>query len=228
VTVTTPAPVAVALDAPDLETAARWAELVTPHVSTVKVGLELYLRYGPDVVATVRGASRVSVFLDLKLHDIPTTVHRAARVIGAFGADYLTLHAQGGVPMLRAGVGGLAEGAERAGLAPATALAVTILTSDGDAPEHILPKRVGAAVESGCGGIVCAATDVRDAALFAPRLTIVVPGIRPEGVAHHDQARAATPREALDAGADLLVIGRAVTEASDPCAAAENLVSSIA
>ncbi len=158
------------------------------------------------------------MFLDLKMHDIPTTVHRAARVVGAFGVDYLTLHAQGGVAMLRAGVEGLAEGAERRrSPATPTALAVTILTSDDGAPEHILPKRVGAAVESGCGGIVCAASDVRDAALFAPRLTIVVPGIRPEGVAHHDQARAATPREALDAGADLLVIGRAVTEASDPC-----------
>src|SRR6266566_670794 len=78
-TVSKPAPVAVALDAPDLETAARWAALVTPHVSTVKVGLELYLRYGPEVVATVRGASRVSVFLDLKLHDIPVTVAGAAR-----------------------------------------------------------------------------------------------------------------------------------------------------
>ena len=77
--VSKPAPVAVALDAPDLETAARWAALVTPHVSTVKVGLELYLRYGPEVVATVRGASRVSVFLDLKLHDIPTTVAAAVR-----------------------------------------------------------------------------------------------------------------------------------------------------
>jgi len=130
--------------------------------------------------------------------------------------------------MLRAGVEGLAEGAERAGLVPPTALAVTILTSDDSAPEHILPKRVGAAVESGCGGIVCAAADVRDAALFAPRLTIVVPGIRPEGAAQHDQARAATPRQALDAGADLLVIGRAVTEASDPAEAAANLVSSIA
>ena len=76
-----PAPVAVALDAPDLETAARWAELVTPHVTTIKVGLELYLRYGPQVVATVRGASRVSVFLDLKLHDIPATVAGAARAV---------------------------------------------------------------------------------------------------------------------------------------------------
>src|ERR1039457_4212369 len=76
-----PAPVAVALDAPDAETAARWAALVTPHVSTVKVGLELYLRYGPQVVATVRGASGVSVFLDLKLHDIPATVAGAARAV---------------------------------------------------------------------------------------------------------------------------------------------------
>ena len=88
-----PAPVAVALDAPDLETAARWAALVTPHVSTVKVGLELYLRYGPQVVATVRGASRVSVFLDLKLHDIPATVAGAARAVARLRPDVLTVHA---------------------------------------------------------------------------------------------------------------------------------------
>ena len=129
--------------------------------------------------------------------------------------------------MLRAGVDGLVEGAERAGLQPPTALAVTILTSDDDAPEHILPKRVGAAVESGCGGIVCAAGDVRDAALYAPRLTIVVPGTRPEGAPHHDQARVATPRAALEAGADLLVVGRAVTESSDPSRAAEALIASL-
>ena len=76
-----PAPIAVALDAPDLETAARWAGLVTPHVSTVKIGLEMYLRYGPGVVASIRGASGVSVFLDLKLHDIPATVAGAARAV---------------------------------------------------------------------------------------------------------------------------------------------------
>ena len=89
-----PAPVAVALDAPDLETAAQWAALVTPHVSTVKVGLELYLRYGPQVVATVRGASRVSVFLDLKLHDIPATVAGAARAVARLRPDVLTVHAE--------------------------------------------------------------------------------------------------------------------------------------
>ena len=95
-----PAPVAVALDAPDLETAARWAALVTPHVSTVKVGLELYLRYGPEVVATVRGASRVSVFLDLKLHDIPATVAGAARAVARLRPDVLTVHAAGGADVI--------------------------------------------------------------------------------------------------------------------------------
>ncbi|MFY9928154.1 MAG: orotidine 5'-phosphate decarboxylase / HUMPS family protein, partial [Streptosporangiaceae bacterium] len=97
-----PAPVAVALDAPDLETAARWAALVTPHVSTVKVGLELYLRYGPEVVATVRGGGRVSVFLDLKLHDIPATVAGAARAVARLRPDVLTVHAAGGTDVIRA------------------------------------------------------------------------------------------------------------------------------
>ena len=117
---TKPAPVAVALDAPDLETAARWAAHVTPHVSTVKVGLELYLRYGPEVVATVRGASRVSVFLDLKLHDIPATVAGAARAVARLRPDVLTVHAVGGADVVRAAVEA----------SPGTLVAaVTVLTS---------------------------------------------------------------------------------------------------
>ncbi len=218
---------ALALDVDDLVEAIRLGRLLRPWFGTAKVGLELFSAAGPEAIGAFADLG-YRVFLDLKLHDIPTTVHRAARVLGALGVDYLTLHAQGGVAMLRAGVDGLVEGAERAGLQPPTALAVTILTSDDDAPEHILPKRVGAAVESGCGGIVCAAGDVRDAALFAPRLTIVVPGTRPDGAPHHDQARVATPRQALEAGADLLVVGRAVTESSDPSRAAEALIASLA
>ena len=115
-----PAPVAVALDAPDLETAARWAGLVTPHVSTVKIGLELYLRYGPDVVATIRGASGVRVFLDLKLHDIPATVAGAARTVARLRPEVLTVHASGGPDVIRAATEA----------APATKIAaVTLLTS---------------------------------------------------------------------------------------------------
>ncbi|MEU8380792.1 orotidine 5'-phosphate decarboxylase / HUMPS family protein, partial [Streptosporangium sp. NPDC048865] len=116
----TPAPIAVALDAPDLETAAHWASLVTPHVTTVKVGLELYLRYGPDVIASVRGASGVRVFLDLKLHDIPNTVAGAARAVARLKPAILTVHATGGPAMIRAAVEAM----------PHTQIAaVTLLTS---------------------------------------------------------------------------------------------------
>jgi orotidine-5'-phosphate decarboxylase len=130
--------------------------------------------------------------------------------------------------MLRAGVEGLAEGAANAGLPAPMALAVTVLTSDDTAPSHIVPKRVLLAVEAGCGGIVCAARDVREARHYAPRLRVVVPGIRPVGAPAHDQALAGTPREAIEAGADLLVIGRAVTQAPDPAAAASDLAASLA
>ena len=117
------APVAVALDAPDLESAARWAGFVTPHVSTVKIGLELYLRYGPDVVASIRGASGVQVFLDLKLHDIPATVAGAARAVSRLRPEFLTVHAASGPSVIRAAV-------EQA---PATCVAaVTVLTSMND------------------------------------------------------------------------------------------------
>ncbi len=100
------APIAVALDAPDLETAARWAALVAPHVSTLKVGLELYLRYGPDVVASVRGASGVEIFLDLKLHDIPATVAGAARAVARLRPALLTVHAAAGAAAIRAAARG--------------------------------------------------------------------------------------------------------------------------
>jgi orotidine-5'-phosphate decarboxylase len=190
------------------------------------VGLELFSASGPDAVSAVADVG-YDVFLDLKLHDIPTTVRRAARVIGALGATYLTLHARSGPTMLRAGVEGLREGAEAAGLPEPVALAVTILTSDGDAPAHILGHRVAAAVEAGCGGLVLAAADVREAKQLAPRLRMVVPGIRMAAADAHDQARPATPRQAVDVGADLLVVGRTVTAAADPPAAAAALAASL-
>jgi orotidine-5'-phosphate decarboxylase len=217
---------ALVLDLDDLVEARRLAQSLRPWFGVAKVGLELFSASGPDGIETMVELG-YEVFADLKFHDIPTTVQRASRVVGSLGASYLTMHAFGGVDMLRAGVEGLAEGAERAGSAPPTALAVTVLTSDGDAPPHILPKRVATAVEAGCGGLVCAVADVAQARALAPGLTIVTPGIRPAGSPTHDQARAATPQEAFDAGADLLVIGRAVTHAPDPVAAAAALVESL-
>lgn len=217
---------ALALDVDDLVEATRMAKELAPYFGVAKVGLELYSAAGTDAVVTMTELG-YKVFLDLKLHDIPTTVRKAARVLGAVGASYLTLHAFGGASMLRGGVEGLRDGAAAAGLDPPTALAVTILTSDAGAPPHILGNRVRAAVEAGCGGVVCAAGDVREAKQLAPRLLAVVPGIRPAGVDGDDQARTSTPQAALDAGADLLVIGRAVTAADDRAAAAARILDSL-
>jgi orotidine-5'-phosphate decarboxylase len=217
---------AIALDVDDVVVARRLAREVQPWFGVAKVGLELYSAAGPGIVGHLIEMG-YQVFLDIKLHDIPTTVGKAARVLGSLGASYLTIHAMGGAAMLRAGVDGLAEGASRAGLPEPVSLAVTILTSDDGAPPHILGKRVQAAVEGGCRGLVCAASDIKEAKQLAPRLLAVVPGIRPAGMATHDQARAATPQSALEAGADLLVIGRAVTAAADHADAAAKLAASL-
>lgn len=220
------ASLAIALDLDDTVAALRMAREVQPFFSVAKVGLELFTAAGPDIVGGLLDLG-YEVFADLKFHDIPTTVGKAARVVGGLGASYLNFHAHGGAAMLRAGVEGFLAGAAEAGLPVPVPLAVTVLTSDGDAPPHILGKRVQAALEGGCKGVVCAASDVREVKQLGPRLVAVVPGIRPAGAATHDQARAATPRAALDAGADLLVIGRAVTHAEDPAAAASALVDDL-
>jgi orotidine-5'-phosphate decarboxylase len=217
---------ALALDVDDVVEAARLAKELQPWFGVAKVGGELFAASGPDAVTTII-ACGYRVFLDLKLHDIPTTVERTARVLGALGVSYLTMHASGGVPMLRAGVEGLSEGASRAGLEAPVSLAVTILTSDDGAPPHVFGKRVSAAVEARCGGIVCAATEAREAKQLAPNLVVVVPGIRMTGGDQHDQTRIGTPAAALDAGADLLVVGRAVTAAKDRSKAAAQLVESL-
>jgi orotidine-5'-phosphate decarboxylase len=218
---------ALALDTDDLVDALRLARDLEPWFGVAKVGLELFSATGPEVVTALceRGWK---VFLDLKLHDIPTTVGKAARVLGALGASYLTLHAHGGAHMLRAGVEGLTIGAEQAGLDVPAAVAVTVLTSDDSAPPHILGKRVAAALDGGCKGIVCAASDVKEAKQLAPRLIAVVPGIRLAGSETHDQARSSTPEAALTAGADLLVVGRTVTGAADRAAAAAAVAGAVA
>lgn len=216
----------LALDTDDLVVAMRLAAELRPFFSTAKVGLELYSAVGPDAIGGLVNLG-YDVFCDLKLHDIPTTVNKAATVIGALGARYLTVHTSGGVDMVRAGVEGFAEGASRAELAPPTLLGVTVLTSDADATDSVLRQRLGVAIEAGCGGVVCSAPDLSTVRAIGPRLFTLVPGIRPEGSDHDDQARVATPRAALDAGADLLVIGRPVTQAEDPVAAAATIVTGL-
>ncbi len=216
------AKLALALDVDDLVAAIRLGRQFKDYFGVAKIGLELYSAAGPEAIGAIADLG-YSIFLDVKLHDIPTTVGKSARVLGAFGVSYLTMHAHGGVDMLRAGVDGLSEGARNAGLPDPTALAITVLTSDGDAPAHIMPKRVMLAAEAGCGGLVCAVGDLEEAHHYAPRLTRVTPGIRLPGDNVDDQQRAASPGEAISAGSDLLVIGRSVTLADDPLAAVERI-----
>ncbi|MEV8637265.1 orotidine-5'-phosphate decarboxylase [Streptosporangium sp. NPDC051023] len=225
----TPAPIAVALDAPDLETAARWASMVTPHVSTVKVGLELYLRYGPEVIASVRGASGVQVFLDLKLHDIPNTVAGAARAVARLKPAILTVHATGGPAMIRAAVDAL----------PDTRIAaVTLLTSLSEAdlerigvsgsPGDAVRRLATLAVDAGAQALVCSPREVAAVrAEVGPDITLITPGVRPAGAETQDQARVATPERAFADGADLLVIGRPITGSADPGAAAAGIAAAL-
>ncbi len=217
---------ALALDVDDLVQANRLARDLKPWFGVAKIGLELYTAAGPDAIGAIVDQG-MDVFLDLKLHDIPTTVKKASKVAGALGVSYLTMHAHGGSTMMRAGAEGLAEGASNAGLAEPVALAITVLTSDDTAPDHIVPNRLRTAIEAGCGGIVCSAPDLKSIGEMAPRIMRVTPGIRAASGERHDQPKAVTPSEALDLGADLLVVGRAVTLAEDPAAAASALFAGL-
>lgn len=223
------APIAVALDAPDAETAARWARAVTPHVAVVKVGLELFCRTGPSIVESVRGASGTELFLDLKLHDIPNTVAGAARSVARLKPRYLTVHASGGADMVRAAV----EAAEGVTIA-----AVTVLTSMDDraldavglaGPSLDAVRRLAAlAVGAGAGALVCSPQEVAAVrAEVGEGVVLITPGVRPAGADVQDQARVATPEQALADGADLLVIGRPITGAADPGAAAAQLAAGL-
>ncbi len=223
---------AVALDTSERDEIVRLARLLAGRVGTVKLGLEAFTAHGPELVREVRGLG-VPVFLDLKLHDIPNTVERAARNAARLGAALLTVHASGGEAMLRAAVAGAAA-AER----PPLVLAVTVLTSlDDRALEELgIPGGAAARVRAwadtarraGCGGVVCSPHEAAALrAALGPGFLLVTPGIRPAGSASADQRRVATPRAALAAGADILVVGRPITAAADPAAAAEAILAEL-
>jgi orotidine-5'-phosphate decarboxylase len=217
---------AVALDLSEREEILRMAAVLRDRVGVAKIGLEAFVTHGPALVSEVL-ALGVPVFLDLKLHDIPNTVERAARGAARLGVSMLTVHASGGEAMLRAAV----AGACTATPAPAV-LAVTVLTSLDDAALASLGIAGGAAGrtaawaelarECGCAGVVCSAREAAALrAALGPGFLLVTPGVRPAGGEAGDQRRVATPREAVAAGADLLVVGRPITGAPDPAAAAD-------
>jgi orotidine-5'-phosphate decarboxylase len=216
-------PLIVAADVSDPAAAESLARALSEVVAMVKVGLELFTAAGPRAVARIR--AHVPVFLDLKLHDIPTTVGRAARNVGGLGASLLTVHALGGPDMVRAAVEGATEGARHAGAEPPAVVAVTVLSSLAEAAGASPASLAFEAVEAGARGAVVAGEDVkvvRETLGDGPLL--VVPGIRPSGRGSNDHIRVLSPGEAMEAGADYLVVGRPVTEAPDPAAAARAIL----
>jgi orotidine-5'-phosphate decarboxylase len=217
---------AVAFDVATLDEALALDRRLGPGPELAKVGLQLFAAAGPDAVRALVGRGR-RVFLDLKLHDIPSTVRGAAAAAGALGADLLTVHATGGEAMLRAAV----EGAAAAGTGTRI-VAVTLLTSlDAEAmpPGFAKPFDLGGTVaalletaeRAGALGIVCSAADLAPLRLrrAGRPFYAVTPGIRPAGGEANDQKRVATITEAVRGGAGLLVLGRAITAAADPRAA---------
>lgn len=224
----------IALDVATLADAKALVARLGPSADFYKVGLQLFTKEGPAVVEWLRGESK-RVFLDLKLHDIPNTVGRAAASAAALDAELLTVHAVGGDAMLRAAAEGAAENGGRTGI-----LAVTVLTSFDDAGYaaalDVPGVRTAYAVErfaeraAACGvrGVVCAGTEAAAVRLaHGDRLGTLVPGLRRAGGATHDQARVVTPKDARDAGATWVVVGRMVTAEADPAAALRDLITQL-
>ena len=225
----------VALDYPELAPALRMAELVGSRVGMLKVGLELFNSAGPAAITAIREHG-ARVFYDAKLYDIPNTVAGAAAAVARMGVAMFNVHALGGVAMMAAARQGADAGARAAGFRPPLVIAVTIVTSLGDREvreELGIPSTAGEAglrlaqlaKEAGLDGVVASVHEVAAIKRSCGRdFLVITPGIRPSWAAAGDHARVATPREALEAGADYLVIGRPITRADDPQAALEAIL----
>ena len=222
----------------DVETLARARELfnaLRDVAGMFKIGSQLFTAAGPDFVREiVRAGSRV--FLDLKFHDIPNTVAAASREAARLGVSIFDVHAAGGSEMLKRTAEAVTEASEREGLSRPTVIAVTVLTSadaatlneigvNGNPQEQVL-KLAQLAARCGIDGVVASPHEVAllRSAIERENFVLVAPGVRPIGAAAHDQKRVMTPGEAVRAGADYLVVGRAILDAQDPAAAAQKIL----
>jgi orotidine-5'-phosphate decarboxylase len=221
-------PICVALDTPDVSKAKDLARALKPHAGYMKIGMEFFYANGAAGYEAV-AAEGLPIFLDLKLHDIPNTVEQGLTSLLklAPAPAIINVHAQGGLTMMQA--------ARRAVPATTKLIAVTVLTSLSDQDCHQTGHHISTAAlaerlamlthEAGLDGIVCSPHDLENIRKQLPRsLLTIVPGIRPAGTSAQDQKRIATPKAAMDAGADILVIGRAITGAADPIAACQNIL----
>jgi orotidine-5'-phosphate decarboxylase len=232
---------AIALDSlQDINQIQRIIDQTSNYCGTFKIGLELFTRFGPSILDTIRKAKR-NIFLDLKFHDIPNTVAQAVLSASQIGVQFCTVHTQGGTAMMAAAAAARRLAIEK-GLSAPKLIGVTLLTSINEQCLHdelmanltvadYVVHLAGLALSSGMDGIVCSAADlpyIKKRLFPVPELfEIITPGIRCQGSATHDQKRTATPKEAISFGATLLVIGREVTSAKDPEIAIKAILSDI-
>lgn len=230
-------PIIVALDVPSVDQAIALAEKVAPAVGAFKIGSELFTSAGPDIVRRIRSTG-AAVFLDLKFHDIPNTVAKSVAAATRLDVQMLTIHAGGGPEMMRAAESSAQEAARAMGRPAPLVLGVTVLTSmdAGELGAVGLPPNPGQQVErlaalaakSGLRGLVCSPLEVAALRQILPAsMQLVTPGIRGPGDAAGDQKRTLSAREALEAGASWLVIGRPIYAAENPRAAAEKILASL-
>lgn len=230
-------PIIVALDVPNLDRATGLAQKLRGAVSMVKVGSELFTSVGPEVVRQLRGDG-LGVFLDLKFHDIPNTVKSSVAAATRLNVQMLTVHCGGGAEMLKAAEVAAQETARTLGIEPPLVLGVTVLTSMDQtalhqigvaAPVETQVERLAKlAIDAGLRGLVCSPLELPLLRRILPSsVKLVTPGIRGAGDQAGDQKRTMSAREAIAAGADWLVIGRPICAASDPLAAAEQIMASI-
>ncbi|MCX6402461.1 MAG: orotidine-5'-phosphate decarboxylase [Actinobacteria bacterium] len=222
------APIAVALDAPNLETVKKWALAAAPAVDVLKVGLEVFLRDGAAAIEVIKQTD-CKLFLDLKLHDIPNTVKGASQSVARFSPDFLTVHASGGPAMIAAAANALPE---------TRITAVTVLTSMSSedlkaigfekSAEELAVRLAKMAVENGARAIVCSPHEVAAIrSVVSSDIVLITPGVRPVGADVGDQSRVATPQEAIANGANIVVIGRPITGALDIQKAAMEIAASL-
>ncbi|MBL6766033.1 MAG: orotidine-5'-phosphate decarboxylase [Verrucomicrobiae bacterium] len=230
-------PIIAALDVSDADEALRLAERLAGAVGAVKIGKELFVTAGPDIVRRVR-ATGAAVFLDLKFHDIPNTVAKAVAAATRLDVQMLTIHTSGGADMMGAAEKAAQDAAAESGLEAPLVLGVTVLTSmDAEdlagvgvhaEPAAQVERLARLAADSGLRGLVCSPLEIVRLREVLPRdVRLVTPGIRPADSSTQDQKRVMTPADAIRAGADWLVIGRPITQAADPRAAAEAILASL-
>ena len=219
-------PLIVALDTSDLDAAERLAAALGPEVGMLKIGFELFWAHGPEAVQRI--APHGPVFMDSKLHDIPTTVERASANIARLGVHMFNVHALGGDAMMRAALEGAKRGADAAGVAMPLVTAVTVLSSQSGDDLASPASLAWEAKSAGLDGVVVSGEDVRDVRdVCGEAFCLAVPGIRPAGTNGHDQVRVLTPSDAMERGADYLIVGRAITTAANPVGAARSITREV-